>query len=253
MAETELSQIMTNKHETDNRIETADTTEDESKAVVMKKYNRQRIFRYQWWKGIIDTLLAFVFLVILSPFLLLIAIAIKIDSRGEIIYRREQVGKNGHRFTGYKFRTMKTDNDDSEYKDYLVKYILENAPYKVDHNGQLVYKVTGDPRVTRFGAMLRKTNLDELPQLFNIVKGEMSFVGPRPDIPFAVNMYDAWHRQRLLVRPGITGLWQIGGRKGLSFEEMVRMDIKYINEQSFICDTKIFLLTFRTVLMGDGS
>ena len=185
--------------------------------------------------------------------MLLIAFMIKIDSRGEIIYRREQVGKNGRRFTGYKFRTMSTDNDDSEYKEYLVKYILENAPYKVDHNGQLVYKVTGDPRVTRFGAMLRKTNLDELPQLFNVLKGEMSFVGPRPDIPFAINMYDEWHRQRLLVKPGITGLWQVCGRKGLSFEEMVRLDIKYINREAFLWDAKIFILTIGTVLRGDGS
>ena len=247
---------MTSKHKTDNRIKTADKSKDkrvQPRAVVIRRNNRPRVFRYQWWKRIIDFLLSFIALVILSPLLLLIAIAIKLDSRGEIIYRREQVGKDGHRFTGYKFRTMKTDNDDSEYKEYLVKYILENAPYKVDHNGQLVYKVTGDPRVTRFGAMLRKTNLDELPQLFNILKGEMAFVGPRPDIPFAVDMYDKWHRQRLLVKPGITGLWQVGGRKGLSFEEMVRLDIKYINRESLLWDTKIIIFTIGTVLRGDGS
>ena len=179
MVKMELYQIITSKDETDTRIEPAEKPKDESvqpKVVVIKKNNERRVFRYQWWKGLIDFLLAFIALVILSPFMLLIAFMIKIDSRGEIIYRREQVGKNGRRFNGYKFRTMSTDNDDSEYKEYLVKYILENAPYKVDHNGQLVYKVTGDPRVTRFGAMLRKTNLDELPQLFNVLKGEMSFV-----------------------------------------------------------------------------
>jgi len=252
----ELSQIMTSKHETDNRIKTSDTPKDENvqpRVVVAKKNSGRRIFRYQWWKGLIDFLSAFIALVILTPLMLLIAIAIKIDSRGEIIYRREQVGKNGRRFTGYKFRTMRADNDDSEYKEYLVKYILENAPYKVDHNGQLVYKVTGDPRVTRFGAMLRKTNLDELPQLINILKGEMSVVGPRPDIPFAVNMYDKRHRQRLLVKPGITGLWQVCCRKGLSFEEMVRLDIEYINGQSLLRDAKIFILTIGTILRGDGS
>jgi lipopolysaccharide/colanic/teichoic acid biosynthesis glycosyltransferase len=247
---------MTSKRETDNTIKTSDTHADErvqSKPVVTNNNNRPHFFRYQWWKGLLDFLVSFVVLVILSPLMLLIAIAIKLDSRGEIIYRREQVGKNGRRFTGYKFRTMKTDNDDSEYKEYLVKYILENAPYKVDYNGQLVYKVTGDQRVTRLGALLRKTNLDELPQFFNVLKGEMSIVGPRPDIPFAVNMYTKWHRQRLLVKPGITGLWQVGGRKSLSFDQMVRLDIKYINRESLLWDTRIIILTIGTVLRGDGS
>jgi len=256
MEEIELSQIMTSKHKTDNKIKTANTPKDErvqAKTVVTGHNNRSRFLKYQWWKGWLDFLISFIVLVILSPLMLLIAIAIKLDSRGEIIYRREQVGKDGHMFTGYKFRTMKTDNDDSEYKEYLVKYIKENAPYKVDYNGQLVYKITGDPRVTRLGTLLRKTNLDELPQFFNVLKGEMSIVGPRPDIPFAVNMYNKWHRQRLLVKPGITGLWQVGGRKGLSFDQMVRLDIKYINRESLLWDTKIIILTVGTVLRGDGS
>lgn len=252
----ELNQIMTSKQKTNNRIKTADQSKGKSlcsRATVTIRTKGRHLFKYQWWKGLVDFLFALAALVVLSPLMLLIAIIIKIDSRGEIIYRREQVGKDGRRFTGYKFRTMRTDNDDSEYKEYLVKYIRENAPYKVDHNGQLVYKVTSDPRVTRFGAMLRKTNLDELPQLINVLKGEMSFVGPRPDIPFAVNMYDKWHRQRLLVKPGITGLWQVGGRKGLSFKEMVRLDIKYINRESLLWDAKIFILTIGTILRGDGS
>lgn len=247
---------MTSKREIDNAIKTTDKPVDksvQSKPVVTNNNNKRRVFRYKWWKGWLDFLVSFVVLVILSPLMLLIAIAIKLDSRGEVIYRREQVGKNGRRFTGYKFRTMKTDNDDSEYKEYLVKYILENAPYKVDYNGQLVYKVTGDPRVTRLGALLRKTNLDELPQFFNVLKGEMSIVGPRPDIPFAVNMYTKWHRQRLLVKPGITGLWQVGGRKSLSFDQMVRLDIKYINRESLLWDTRIIILTIGIVLRGDGS
>jgi lipopolysaccharide/colanic/teichoic acid biosynthesis glycosyltransferase len=247
---------MTSKHKTTNRINPTDKLMSKSgqhRTAVTKKYNGRLIFQYQWWKGLIDFLSAFIALLVLSPLLLLIAIAIKIDSRGEIIYRREQVGKDGRMFTGYKFRTMKTDNDDSEYKEYLVKYILENAPYKVDYNGKLVYKVTGDPRVTKLGTLLRKTNLDELPQFINVLKGEMSIVGPRPDIPFAVNMYDDWHRQRLLVKPGITGLWQVCGRKSLSFEDMVRLDIKYINKESLLWDTKIFVLTIGTVLRGDGS
>ena len=229
------------------------TRKTQPKALVNKSYHRRRVFRYQWWKGLLDFLLALAALVVLSPVLIFIAIAIKIDSPGNAVYRREQIGKDGRKFTGYKFRTMKTNNDDTEYKQYIVKYVLENAPYKVDHNGQLIYKVTGDPRVTRVGAILRKTNLDELPQLINILKGEMSWVGPRPDIPFAVDLYDDWHRQRLVVKPGITGLWQVCGRRSLSFDDMVRLDIKYINKESIIWDMKIILLTIKTILIGDGS
>ena len=251
-----LIQIMNSKRRIENSIENTDTSKKQSfhpHEVVIKTHNGRRLFRYQWWKGLFDFLMASVAVVILSPIILMIAIAIKIDSRGDIIYRREQVGKNGQNFIAYKFRTMRTGSDDSEYKDYLVKYIVENEPYKVDHDGQMVYKVTGDTRVTRFGAMLRKTNLDELPQLINILKGEMSWVGPRPDIPFAVNMYDEWHRQRLLVKPGITGLWQVCGRKSISFQEMVRLDINYINKESLLWDTKILLLTIGIILRGDGS
>ena len=125
--------------------------------------------------------------------------------------------------------------------------------YTTDENGQAVYKVVEDPRVTRFGALLRKTNLDELPQLFNVLKGKMSLVGPRPDIPFAVGMYKDWHMKRLNTKPGITGLWQVCGRKNLPFEGMVRLDIDYIKRQSFILDTKIIWLTVGTVLRMDGS
>jgi lipopolysaccharide/colanic/teichoic acid biosynthesis glycosyltransferase len=247
---------MTSQRETDKIIRPDGIAEENTTptdTVVTNQIKYRPVFSYQWWKGKIDVLVAFFALLIISPCMLVIAIAIKIDSRGEIIYRREQVGKDGRRFTGYKFRTMQTDNDDSEYKDYLVKYILENAPYKVDYQGKLVYKVTGDSRVTRLGALLRKTNLDELPQFFNVLKGEMSIVGPRPDIPFAVNMYDKWHRQRLLVKPGITGLWQVCGRRGLSFKEMVCLDIQYINSRSFSQDVRIFIFTIVTVLRGDGS
>ena len=172
---------------------------------------------------------------------------------GSPLFRQERVGKDGRRFTVYKFRTMHVDNDDSEYKAYLRKYILKNAPYRANQQGEEVYKVVEDPRVTKFGALLRKTNLDELPQIFNVLRGEMSFVGPRPDIPFAVEMYGDWHRKRLCVTPGITGLWQVCGRKNLSFDEMVRMDIDYIERQSPLLDFKILLLTVGIVLARDGS
>lgn len=212
-----------------------------------------RLLTYQWWKGIFDRVLAFIILIASSPILALITIVIKFDSPGRAFFRREQIGECGKRFTMYKFRTMRDNNDDFKYKTYLLRYILEDAPYTMDQNGQGVYKVIDDPRVTRFGSFLRKTNLDELPQLINILKGEMSFVGPRPDIPFAVSMYSDWHFQRLRVKPGLTGMWQVCRRKGLSFSDMVELDIEYINKQSLILDVKIFLLTIAVVLKMDGS
>jgi len=208
---------------------------------------------YRCVKSLLDRVLALCAIVIISPLLGIIALAIKLNSPGSVLFRREQVGEKGETFTAFKFRTMHTDNDDSEYKGYLVRYILENAPYKINPDGQAIYKVVDDPRVTRFGSLLRKTNLDELPQLVNILKGEMSFVGPRPDVPFAVSMYKSWHLKRLDIKPGITGLWQVCGRKELPFEGMVRLDLSYIKRQSLLLDAKIMLLTVGTILKGDGS
>jgi lipopolysaccharide/colanic/teichoic acid biosynthesis glycosyltransferase len=208
---------------------------------------------YRWWKSILDRLAALFLIIMLSPFLALVALIIRLDSPGNIVFRREQVGESGKKFTLYKFRTMRSNNNDYKYKAYLIRYILEDAPYKTDQNGQGVYKVTDDPRVTRFGTILRKTNIDELPQLFNILRGEMSFIGPRPDIPFAVNMYNDWHLQRLNIKPGITGLWQIGERKRNSFRDMVNLDIEYIKKQSLLLDIKISLLTIFIILKMDGS
>jgi lipopolysaccharide/colanic/teichoic acid biosynthesis glycosyltransferase len=212
-----------------------------------------RVFTYRWWKNIIDRSLAMLLIIVLSPLLGLVALVIKLDSPGSIIFRREQVGENGKRFTLYKFRTMHNNNNDYKYKAYLIKYILEDAPYKITENGEGVYKVIDDTRVTKFGSILRMTNIDEIPQLFNILKGDMSFIGPRPDIPFSVNMYNDWHLQRLRIKPGITGLWQVSSRKMCSFRDMVKLDIEYIQKQSLFLDIKIFLLTIAIILRMDGS
>ncbi len=208
---------------------------------------------YSVFKNVTDRFTAFFITVMISPILFLIALGIRLDSPGHPIFSQERVGKNGRRFTAYKFRTMYVNNDDSEYKAYLKQYILNNAPYKVTPNGEKIYKVVDDPRITRIGAILRKTNFDELPQLFNLIKGEMSFIGPRPDLPYSVDMYTDWHRKRLEIKPGITGLWQVCHRKGLSFDDMVRLDLEYIRRQSFFFDTRIILKTIRTILIGDGS
>jgi lipopolysaccharide/colanic/teichoic acid biosynthesis glycosyltransferase len=238
-------------------VNNIETLQNGSRVInVTKPANEMRVFclfTYRWWKGLLDRLLAFIAIVVSSPLLLLIAIGIRLDTAGSAIFRRQQVGENGREFTAYKFRTMYINNDDHEYKTYITKYVLENAPYTIDKEGKPVYKVINDPRVTRFGAILRKTNLDELPQLFNVLKGEMSLVGPRPDIPFAVAMYKNWHRKRLNAKPGITGLWQVCRRKSLPFEGMVRLDIDYIKRQSLFLDIKILLLTIGTILKTDGS
>lgn len=222
-------------------------------AFVKSKKGVHHLFTYPFWKGVFDRLLALLAIVVLSPLLILIAMGIRLDSPGGPLFCQERVGKDRRRFTAYKFRTMQTNNNDNEYKAYLRKYILENAPYRLDQDGQGVYKVVDDQRVTRFGALLRKTNLDELPQLFNVLKGEMSFIGPRPDIRFSVEMYQDWHQKRLSATPGITGLWQVCGRKGLSFDDMVRLDIDYIERQSPLLDAKIMLQTVGIILRRDGS
>ncbi|MCK4242146.1 MAG: sugar transferase [Dehalococcoidia bacterium] len=222
-------------------------------AMLKSKRGVRRLFTYSLWKGVVDRLLALLGIVVLSPLLILIAMGIRLDSPGNPIFSQERVGRGDRRFVVHKFRTMHVNNDDSEYKEYLRRLVTQGAPYGVDRQRRPVYKVADDPRVTRMGALLRKTNLDELPQFFNVLKGEMSFVGPRPDIPFSVELYEDWHRKRLSVKPGITGMWQVCERANLSFDDMVRLDIEYVERQSPLLDSKIMLLTVDTILRRDGS
>jgi len=207
---------------------------------------------YTLWKNIFDRCFALITLLILSPLLALIAILVRLDSPGGSIFRQERVGKDGRRFTIYKFRTMYEDNDDSQYKAFLRKYVLEGASGRQEEKGQDSYELVFNPRITRFGKLLRRTNLDELPQFVNVLKGEMAIVGPRPDIPFTVAMYQPHQLDRFHARPGITGLWQVSGRRIVSFEEMVCMDIDYIKRQSLLLDARIMLLTVREILIRNG-
>ena len=208
---------------------------------------------YETWKSISDRFLAALLIVVLSPLLVIIALGVMIDSPGGPFFRQERIGKAGRKFTLYKFRSMHRKHDDSKYQAFLKKYIIENVSTRLDENGQDVYQLIRDPRVTRFGFFLRRTSLDELPQLVNILKGEMAFIGPRPDIPFAVNMYEERHKARLRARPGVTGLWQVSGRRKLSFDDMVRLDVEYIERQSLALDAKILLFTVREMLFPDGA
>ncbi len=190
-------------------------------------------------------------LLLFSPILLIIAAAIKMTSEGPVFFKQERMGLNGETFTFLKFRSMYTNSDHNRHKDYIKKLIKEG---KDDANAPGVYKLSNDPRITPFGGFLRKTSLDELPQFINVLKGEMSLVGPRPPIPYECELYDIWHRRRLFsVKPGITGLWQVTGRSRTTFDEMVRLDLKYINEWSLWLDIKLLLKTPWVILTGKGA
>jgi len=190
-------------------------------------------------------------LLIFSPVFLAMAIAIKATSPGPVFFRQDRVGYNGKVFSFLKFRSMKVDNDSSEHKAYIAKFINDQKNAAVEPG---VFKLTNDSRITPIGSFIRKTSLDELPQLINVLKGDMSLVGPRPPIPYECELYDIWHRRRLLsCRPGITGLWQVVGRSRTTFDEMVRLDLKYIREWSLWLDIKILLKTPKAVLGGSGA
>ena len=211
-------------------------------------------------KRVIDIIGSVLMLVIFSPVLLLVALAIKISSKDPVLFRQRRVGQYGKSFTFLKFRSMHVDNDCSIHKEYVTQLIAGRAKCNLpvsnsgDGNGTGFYKLTNDARITRVGRFLRKSSLDELPQLLNVLKGEMSLVGPRPPIPYELAAYQLWHRRRVLeLKPGITGLWQVNGRSRIKFDEMVRLDLKYAETWSPWLDIKILLRTPRAVFAGEGA
>ena len=189
-----------------------------------------------------------------APLLLIIALAIKATSEGPVLFRQKRIGQNGTPFDFLKFRSMYTGNDASRHKEYVQKLIAGKAERHTDGNGNGVFKLIKDPRITRVGAFLRRSSLDELPQLINVLKGEMSLVGPRPPLPNEVEKYVVWHRRRLLeAKPGITGLWQVSGRCRVAFDDMVRLDLQYARTWSPWEDIKILVRTPAAVVFGDGA
>jgi len=214
--------------------------------------NRSSLLRVKQGVDVAGSALA---LILCAPLFLVIALAIKTTSRGPVLFRQRRVGQYGRCFTFLKFRSMHTDNDHSVHKEYVTKLIAG----QVDHtssgdscNG--VYKLTNDRRVTGVGKFLRRTSLDELPQLINVLKGDMSLVGPRPAIPYELAAYQTWHRRRVLqVKPGITGLWQVSGRSSVKFDEMVRLDLRYATSWSPRLDFLILMRTPRAVIRGTGA
>jgi exopolysaccharide biosynthesis polyprenyl glycosylphosphotransferase len=201
-----------------------------------------------------DLIIAAVALFATSPLWLLIAVLIKRDSPGRIFFRQERVGMDGRVFLCLKFRTMRADSDESLHRESYKQNIAGTVNAQSASKDAPVFgKVPNDPRITRVGRWLRRSSLDELPQLINVLRGDMSIVGPRPPIPYEVHEYDIWHRRRLDMKPGITGLWQISGRNRLTFEEMVNVDLFYIENWSIWLDVKIILLTLPAVWRADGA
>ncbi len=203
-------------------------------------------------KRISDILIAAITLALLSPFWFLIALLIKFDSKGPVFYAQERVGMDGRIFVVYKFRTMRMDADSEIHREYQRKFIAGHAEANVGDAHKPAYKLRDDPRITRVGRMLRRLSLDEIPQLFNVLRGDMSIVGPRPPIPYEVEAYELRHRKRLDMKPGLTGLWQVSGRNRLPFEEMVKLDLFYIENWSLLFDLKIILRTVLVMMRGDG-
>jgi lipopolysaccharide/colanic/teichoic acid biosynthesis glycosyltransferase len=210
-----------------------------------------------FFKRYIDILLSVIFVAIFSPLFLAIPVLIKLSSNGPVLFKQKRTGRFGKEFNFLKFRTMHINNDDTIHKKYIENLICDkengNGSKKNNGNGS-IYKMANDPRVTTIGKILRKSSMDELPQFFNVLKGDMSIVGPRPPIPYEIKHYEMWHRRRIRrVKPGITGVWQVEGRSRTTFDEMVRMDIRYMREWDLLLDMKILLKTPFAIVSGKGA
>lgn len=207
---------------------------------IYNKIKPRGSFFYLILKRIFDFLAAFAGLIILSPLFLIVAIAIKIENpKNKIFFRQTRCGKDNKLFSMYKFRSM-VDNAEELLVD-LEKLNEMDGP---------VFKIKDDPRITKVGKFIRKTSIDELPQLVNVLKGDMSLVGPRPPIPTEVEQYNEYQMQRLIVKPGLTCIWQVSGRNTIGFDEWVEMDLQYIEQRGFLIDIKLIFKTFK-VLLGD--
>ena len=206
------------------------------------------------WQAIvrrfIDLLGASVIILLLSPLLIGLAIAIRLDSSGPALFRQRRVGLGRREFTVFKFRSMRSDADPRGHRDYVTALIKGKEANGGKEN---LYKLAVDDRITPVGRWIRRWSLDELPQLFNVIAGDMSLVGPRPAIPYEVDEYPSWYLDRFAVKPGMTGLWQVSGRNERTYEEMVRLDIEYAQRRSLFLDLSILARTPFTVLARRGA
>ncbi len=193
-------------------------------------------------------------LICFAPAFAAIALAIKISSKGPIVFRQERLGQYGKTFTVLKFRSMRTDCDPKIHQEYVNQFIAGQADGNAADGAKPVFKIQKDPRITPIGRFIRKTSLDELPQFWNVLRGDMSLVGPRPPIAYEFRAYDVWHRRRVLeIKPGITGLWQVEGRSRTRFDDMVRLDLQYARAWSIWLDVKILAQTPGAVFTGEGA
>jgi lipopolysaccharide/colanic/teichoic acid biosynthesis glycosyltransferase len=218
-----------------------DKNQEERRIIAIKPSRTYNILK----RGL-DIIMSLFGLIFYTPVFLIICVAIKIDSPGPIIYRQTRIGKNGSPFSFYKFRTMYIHPEYSSYREFLSKGMEKDKEDK--ENEGPIRRMKGDTRVTRVGRILRRLRLDEFPQFFNVLRGDMSLVGPRPPLAYEWEMYEDWHRQRLMVKPGITGLWQSSGTSKSTFDEMVLTDLSYIERRSFLLDLKILLKTVHIAL-----
>jgi exopolysaccharide biosynthesis polyprenyl glycosylphosphotransferase len=207
----------------------------------------------QWFQGAfkkgIDILGALTGIILFSPIMLIVALAVKISSPGPIIFEQTRLGLKGRRFPFYKYRSMYVNMDDRIHRDY-VSNLIEGQLEKINQGEKEnpFFKIKDDPRITQVGKIIRKLSIDELPQFFNVLKGEMSLVGPRPPIPYEIEKYKPWHLRRILEKkPGITGLWQVSGSSRTTFDEMVRLDLRYVQNWSVWLDLKILFKTVKEV------
>ncbi|MGE5328036.1 MAG: sugar transferase [Deltaproteobacteria bacterium] len=204
--------------------------------------HKHTYYRYTFLKRLIDIAGAISGIVLLFPLFILISILIKLDSQGPIFFIQKRCGKNEKLFNMYKFRSMCINAEDK----------LEQLQHLNETEG-VIFKIKDDPRLTKVGKFIRKTSIDELPQLVNVLKGEMSLVGPRPPLPNEVKQYKSWQKLKLSVKPGLTGLWQISGRSELGFDEMIKLDLEYIAKRSLVYDIWIILKTIPVVFQARGA
>jgi lipopolysaccharide/colanic/teichoic acid biosynthesis glycosyltransferase len=206
-------------------------------------------------KRALDVVGALAALVLLSPLMIVVALLIKLSSPGPIIFRQQRIGRGGVPFTFYKFRSMRTDNDDRAHREFVASLIDGKTAASGERAGAgAQFKMKADPRITPLGRFIRKTSIDEIPQFWNVLKGDMSLVGPRPPVEYESERYKAWHRRRVLeLKPGLTGIWQVEGRSRVSFDDMVRMDLRYLRECSLQFDLKILARTALVVVTSEGA
>jgi lipopolysaccharide/colanic/teichoic acid biosynthesis glycosyltransferase len=202
---------------------------------------------YELGKRLLDITLATILLAVSSPVLLVVAVLVRTTSPGPVLFRQTRVGRAGAPFRMLKFRTMRHGCDDAAHRDYIRRLLSDQADA---YDG--LYKLVDDPRVTRVGAVLRRLSIDELPQLLNVLKGDMTLVGPRPALPFEAELFPDWATPRYLVAPGVTGLWQVSGRNRLTMLQGLKLDVEYVEQRSFVVD---LLILFRTVpaVLGRGA